>query len=157
MLLSSALCATAVFAGAISGSNHPVAVIVASLWAFVGGLVVCIGTTASDLGVISTVSLLVYAAQPLTARQAAISGLLAIGGRAIADGAVDCDCGRCGATSRNAAHLAGFYQELAQITEVPAQTATVLADIGSVAARRKRRSRVWAWIRLWRECDIARC
>jgi hypothetical protein len=73
MLLSSVWCAAAVFAGAISGGNHPVAVVVASLWAFVGGLVVCISTTAGDLGVISTVSLLVYAAQPLTARQAAIS------------------------------------------------------------------------------------
>ena len=42
MLLSSVLCATAVFAGAISGSNHLVAVVVASLWAFVAGLVVSI-------------------------------------------------------------------------------------------------------------------
>src|SRR5882672_3553661 len=39
MLLSSVLCATAVFAGAISGSNHVVAVLIASLWAFVAGLV----------------------------------------------------------------------------------------------------------------------
>jgi uncharacterized membrane protein YccC len=80
MLLSSVLCATAVFAGAISGSNHLVAVVVASLWAFVAGLVVSISATAGDLGVISTVSLLVYAAQPLSARQTAISGLLALAG-----------------------------------------------------------------------------
>jgi len=80
MLLSSVLCATAVFAGAISGSNHLVAAVVASLWAFVAGLVVSISATAGDLGVISTVSLLVYAAQPLSARQTAISGLLALAG-----------------------------------------------------------------------------
>ena len=127
MLLSSALCATAVFAGAISGNNHPVAVIVASLWAFVAGLVVAIGTTASDLGVISTVSLLVYAAQPLTARQAAISGLLAMAGGLLQTGlSIALWPVRRYGPERRA--LAGFYQELAQKTDDPARTATALAD-----------------------------
>ena len=80
MLLSSVLCAVAVFVGAISGRSHLMAAASASGWAFVAGLVISISTTAGDLGVISTVSLLVYAAQPLTPRQAALSGLLALGG-----------------------------------------------------------------------------
>src|SRR5580704_8518612 len=54
MLLSSVLCATAVFAGAISGRHHLVAAEIASIWALVAGLVVSISTTAGDLGVIST-------------------------------------------------------------------------------------------------------
>ena len=116
MLLSSALCATAVFAGAISGSNHAVAVVVASLWAFVAGLVVSISTTAGDLGVISTVSLLVYAAQPLTARQAAISGVLALAGGLLQTGlSIAMWPVRRYGPERRA--LAGFYQELAQNTD----------------------------------------
>jgi uncharacterized membrane protein YccC len=127
MLLSSVWCAAAVFAGAISGGNHPVAVVVASLWAFVGGLVVCISTTAGDLGVISTVSLLVYAAQPLTARQAAISGVLALAGGLLQTGlSIAMWPVRRYEPERRA--LAGFYQELAHITEVPAQAATVLPE-----------------------------
>src|SRR2546429_1328180 len=41
---------------------------------------VAVGTTAADLGVISLVTLLIYAAQPLTTRQALISSALALGG-----------------------------------------------------------------------------
>jgi uncharacterized membrane protein YccC len=127
MLLSSVWCAAAVFAGAISGGNHPVAVVVASWWAFVAGLVVSISTTAGDLGVISTVSLLVYAAQPLTARRAAISGLLALAGGLLQTGlSIAMWPVRRYEPERRA--LAGFYEELAHITEVPAQTATVLPE-----------------------------
>jgi uncharacterized membrane protein YccC len=127
MLLSSALCATAVFAGAISGSSHGVAVVIASLWAFVAGLVVSIGSTAGDLGVISTVSLLVYAAQPLTARQAAISGLLALAGGLLQTGlSIAMWPVRRYEPERRA--LAGFYQELAEHADDPARTATALTE-----------------------------
>jgi uncharacterized membrane protein YccC len=80
MCSSSILCAIAVFAGAISGPHSALAILMATLWAFVGGMLVALGTTAADLGVISLVSLLIYAAQPLTAHQAVISCLLALGG-----------------------------------------------------------------------------
>lgn len=125
MLRSGALCAVAVFAGAISGSHHVVGGLIACAWAFLAGMVVSISTTAGDLGVISTVSLLVYAAQPLTARQAAYSGLLALGGGLLQTGlSIAMWPVRRYEPERRA--LAGFYSELAHSTEVPAQEATVL-------------------------------
>jgi uncharacterized membrane protein YccC len=80
MLASSVVCALAVFAGAISGKHQIVAIVLATAWAFVAGMFVAVGGAAPDLGVISLVTLLIYAAQPLTPRQAAISGGLALAG-----------------------------------------------------------------------------
>ena len=80
MVTSAAICAVAVFAGAISGPHTALAIAMATLWAFAAGMFVALGTTAGDLGVISLVTLLIYAAQPLNAHQAAISGLLALAG-----------------------------------------------------------------------------
>jgi uncharacterized membrane protein YccC len=80
MLASSVICAVAVFAGAISGKHQVFAIVLATAWAFVAGMFVAIGGAAPDLGVISLVTLLIYAAQPLTPRQAAISGALALAG-----------------------------------------------------------------------------
>jgi uncharacterized membrane protein YccC len=80
MLSSSVLCALAVLLGALSGSHNAAAVIIATLWAFAAGMFVAAGTTAADLGVISLVTLLIYAAQPLTTNQALISSALALGG-----------------------------------------------------------------------------
>src|SRR5204863_2044036 len=80
MLSSSALCALAVLLGALSGNHNVAAVIIATVWAFAAGMLVAAGTTAADLGVISLVTLLIYAAQPLTAQQALISSALALGG-----------------------------------------------------------------------------
>jgi uncharacterized membrane protein YccC len=80
MLASSLICAVAVFAGAISGRHQILAIVLATVWAFVAGMFVAIGGAAPDLGVISLVTLLIYAAQPLTPQQAAMSGILALGG-----------------------------------------------------------------------------
>jgi uncharacterized membrane protein YccC len=80
MVTSATICAIAVFAGAISGPHTALAIAMATFWAFAAGMFVALGTTAGDLGVISLVTLLIYAAQPLTAHQAAISGLLALAG-----------------------------------------------------------------------------
>jgi uncharacterized membrane protein YccC len=80
MVASSILCALGVLLGALSGSHNAAAVIIATMWAFAAGMFVAAGTTAADLGVISLVTLLIYAAQPLTARQALISSGLALGG-----------------------------------------------------------------------------
>src|SRR5438552_6178940 len=80
MLSSSVLCAFAVLFGALSGNHNVAAVIIATLWAFATGMLVAAGTTAADLGVISLVTMLIYAAQPLTAQQALISSALALGG-----------------------------------------------------------------------------
>jgi len=80
MFSSSVLCSLAVLLGALSGSHNAAAVIIATLWAFAAGMFVAVGSTAADLGVISLVTLLIYAAQPLTTRQALISSALALGG-----------------------------------------------------------------------------
>jgi uncharacterized membrane protein YccC len=80
MLASSVICALAVLAGGISASHAAIAVVMATSWAFIAGMFVSLGTTAGDLGVISLVTLLIYAAQPLTPHQALISGGLALGG-----------------------------------------------------------------------------
>src|SRR6266404_1357143 len=80
MLSSSVLCALTVLLGALSGSHNAAATIIATLWAFAAGMFVAAGTAAADLGVISLVTLLIYAAQPLTINQAFISSALALGG-----------------------------------------------------------------------------
>jgi len=80
MLASSIICAVAVFAGAISGQHQIFAIVLATLWAFVAGISNALGGAAPDIGVISLVTLLIYAAQPLTPHQAAVSGVLALAG-----------------------------------------------------------------------------
>jgi uncharacterized membrane protein YccC len=80
MISSAVLCAIGVTAGALSEPQTALAITVATIWAFAAGMFVALGTTASDLGSISLVTLLVYAAYPLTPRQALISGALALGG-----------------------------------------------------------------------------
>lgn len=72
MLASTFLCAIAVFAGAISGRHQALAIVLATIWAFFAGMFYAVGGAAPDLGVISLVSLLIYAVQPLTPQEAAI-------------------------------------------------------------------------------------
>ncbi|GAC1633120.1 MAG: FUSC family protein [Candidatus Acidiferrum sp.] len=80
MLASTVWCAIAIFLGAITGHRNIEAVFVATAWAFIAGMLVAVGTTAADVGVISLVLLVVYAAQPLTPWQAAQAGGLALCG-----------------------------------------------------------------------------
>ncbi|HTC67096.1 MAG TPA: FUSC family protein [Candidatus Acidoferrum sp.] len=80
MLASSVICAVAVFVGAGSGKHVVLSVMLAAVWAFIAGMFVAVGGAAPDLGVISLVTLLIYAAQHLTPREAAISGVLALAG-----------------------------------------------------------------------------
>src|SRR5262249_22890971 len=76
MLASTVWCAIAIFLGAITGHRKIESGFLATAWAFIAGMLVAVGTTAADVGVISLVLLVVYAAQPLTAHQAAeASGL----------------------------------------------------------------------------------
>jgi uncharacterized membrane protein YccC len=80
MLSSSFWCAMAILLGGLSQRHVGVAVVIAALWAFVAGLMVSLSPAAGDVGAISLVSLLIYAAQPLTPKQAVLSGLLALAG-----------------------------------------------------------------------------
>ncbi len=78
MLSSCFLTASAVLIGGLVGQHHLLANLIAAVWALAAGLVVALGTTAADLGVISLVTLVVYSAQPLTPQNAAWAGLLAL-------------------------------------------------------------------------------
>ena len=80
MLAASVLVGLAVFAGAVCGNHHLLAVPVAGAWALAAGMLVALSTTAADLGIMSLVTLVVFAARPLPPESAALSGLLALGG-----------------------------------------------------------------------------
>lgn len=107
MLLSTILVGAAVVFGAISAHNGFAAVTVAAIWAFAAGMLVALGTTAADLGVITLVTLVVFAAKPLPAVEALEAGAVAMGGACFRHCSRP-SCGRSGATSRNAGSSPGF-------------------------------------------------
>lgn len=80
MLASTVWCSVAVLLGGLTAHSNAVSVAAATSWAFIAGMLVALGTTAADVGVISTVVLVVYAAQPLTPEQAAQAAGLALCG-----------------------------------------------------------------------------
>jgi len=80
MLASTVWCSIAVLLGGLTAHSNVVSVATATAWAFIAGMLVALGTNAADVGVISTVVLVVYAAQPLTPRQAVEAAGLALCG-----------------------------------------------------------------------------
>jgi len=118
MLTSSALCALAVLLGGLTGSHIVAAVIIATLWAFFAGMLVAISTTAADLGVISLVTLLIYAAQPLTPHQAVVSSDLALGG-GLLQTALSIALWPVRRYEPERRALANFYLELARAAQQP--------------------------------------
>jgi uncharacterized membrane protein YccC len=80
LLLSSALCGLAVTLGAISGHSNLTAVLAATAWAFGAGMLVALGQRPGDLGVITLVTLVVFAARALSVRDAIGAGLVAFAG-----------------------------------------------------------------------------
>ncbi len=80
MLTSSAVVGLAVFVGALSARNNLSAVVVAAIWAFVAGILVAVGQAAADIGVVSLVTLVVFAGQTFTPGKAASLGALAFAG-----------------------------------------------------------------------------
>jgi uncharacterized membrane protein YccC len=80
MLAASVLVGLAVTTGSASGHDPVLAVAMAGAWAFCAGILVALSTAASDLGTISLVTLVVYAAVPQSPADAVLSGLLAFGG-----------------------------------------------------------------------------
>ena len=80
MLASTAWCSIAVLLGGLTAHSNALAIVLATLWAFSAGMLVALGSTAADVGVISTVVLLVYSAQPLTPYQALQAAGLALCG-----------------------------------------------------------------------------
>ncbi len=80
MLSASVIVGLAVVAGALSDRSTPVAVLVATVWAFAAGMLVSLGQTAADLGLVSLVVLVVFSAQPMSPQHAVYSGILAFAG-----------------------------------------------------------------------------
>jgi hypothetical protein len=80
MLAASALVGLAVFAGSLTGASPMIAVSVDAAWAFAAGMMVALSTTAADLGAVSLVTLVVFAAVPQPPERAMFAGLLAFGG-----------------------------------------------------------------------------
>jgi uncharacterized membrane protein YccC len=80
MLASTVWCSIAVLLGGLTAHHNVVSVAVATAWAFIAGMLVALGTTAADVGVISTVVLVIYAAQPLTPQQGLQAAALALCG-----------------------------------------------------------------------------
>lgn len=135
MLASSVICAIAVFAGAISGQHQVFAIVLATIWAFIAGMFVAIGGAAPDLGVISLVTLLIYAAQPLTSQQAALSGILALAG-GLLQTSLSVALWPVQRYEPERRALASFYLELAERAAEPLDaTSAPLASIHSEQAQ----------------------
>jgi len=80
MLAASVVAGLAVFAGSLSGRNPVIAVALATVWAFVAGMLISVSTPAGELGSMSLVMLVVYGAVPLSLRNASLAGLAALSG-----------------------------------------------------------------------------
>jgi uncharacterized membrane protein YccC len=80
MLLASLFCGIGVFLGSATGHEAISATVVAAIYAFAAGMMVALGQTPSDIGTVSLVVLVVFAAQPMPASKALPAGLLAFAG-----------------------------------------------------------------------------
>ena len=80
MLLGTLLVGLAVLTGTLSGHNPLINIAIAGVWAFAAGMMVAVNQTATDLGVTTLVTLVVFSAQPMQPHQAVSAGFLAIGG-----------------------------------------------------------------------------
>jgi uncharacterized membrane protein YccC len=80
MLIASAMVAVAVALGAVSAHDNFTAVVAATLWAFATGMMVSLGNRAGDLGAVTLVTLIVFAARSLTPVEALEAAVLAFAG-----------------------------------------------------------------------------
>ena len=80
MLLGTMLVGLAVMTGTLTGHNAVINIVIAGVWAFAAGMMVAVNQTATDLGVTTLVTLVVFSAQPMEPHRAVSAGLLAIAG-----------------------------------------------------------------------------
>ena len=78
--VASVLCGAAVTLGALSGHTNFTGVTTAAIGAFLAGMMIALGSRAGDLGVVTLVTLVVFAARPLPPMVALESGLVACAG-----------------------------------------------------------------------------
>lgn len=80
MLLGTLLVGLAVLTGTLTGHNALINIAIAGVWAFAAGMMVAVNQPATDMGVVTLVTLVVFSAQPLDPHRALTAGLLAIAG-----------------------------------------------------------------------------
>src|SRR6201996_1575191 len=80
MLLATLFCSWAVIAGALSGRHPGIATPLIAICGFAAGMMVALGTEATDIANVTVVTLIVYFAQSMTTAQAFASGVAALGG-----------------------------------------------------------------------------
>jgi uncharacterized membrane protein YccC len=80
MLTASLTCALAVVAGGLAGRHQALTTVLTGICGFAAGMMVAMGTEATDIANVTLVTLIVYSAQTMTPGQAAPSGLAALGG-----------------------------------------------------------------------------
>ena len=80
MLLGTLLVGLAVLTGTLSGHDAVISIAIIGAWAFAAGMMVAINQAATDMGVTTLVTLIVFSAQPLEPHRAVSAGLLAVVG-----------------------------------------------------------------------------
>ena len=119
MLLGTFLVGLAVLIGTLTGGTPILSIAVAGAWAFVAGMMVAVSQPATDMGVVTLVTLLVFSAQPMQPHQAETAGLLAMLGGLVQTGlALAFWPVQKHEPERRA--LANLYSALAQAAESPA-------------------------------------
>ena len=130
MLAASFLVGIALFTGGLTAHHNAIAIVVATLAAFAAGMLVSLGTAAGDIGTVSLVTLVIFASRPLTPAQAALSGLVALGGALLQTGlSLFLWPIRRGEKERGV--LARAYSELAQLADQ--ETSPGSPPLGSAA------------------------
>lgn len=117
MLTSSVIGGAAVLIGALSARNDLAATCVGVSWAFAAGLVVCLGTAAADIGMISLVVFIIYSAQTMTPSHAGWSGFIALAAGLLQTGLSIALWPFRGALPERRV-IGDFYQELARAATI---------------------------------------
>ena len=124
LLSASVLVGFAVAAGSLAASHGFLGSLLICAWAFAAGMLACLNPAIADMGIISLVTLLVWASTPLRPNNAVIAGLLASAGGLVQTLAAlaPLPIERYGPERRA---LSGFFLELSRslVSPTPATTA----------------------------------
>ena len=147
MLSATFFVGLAVFVGRLCGNNHLLTIALEFVCAFVAGILVALGTTPSDIGTITLVTLIVYSATPASSfGKALTSGALALAG-GILQTLFSLALWPVKRYAPESRALALLYEEMARsaktaapATEAPPATDTILAARSALAGLNPDRS-----------------
>ncbi len=147
MLSAAFFVSLAVFAGRLCGANHALTITLEAGCAFAAGILVAVGSTPSDIGAITLVTLIVFSASPASSPGKALtSGLLALAGGvlqtlfSLALWPVNRYAPESRAVALLYAELARSAESGAPATEAPPATGTILAARSALAGLNTDRS-----------------